>query len=103
MKHLKQYESDDTINKYIIWFWKDHQGVDDYEIIEVTEHHNDIYWSKTIYTYRSENNTIEFVNNKKSESWSAKNSKEFIILSSDNIDDCLKELNIIITTNNYNL
>ena len=104
MKHIKHYEAiEDELKQYAIWFWEDQHGEDDYEIIKIIDHNGDIYWSLTIYRYYTESDEIKFVNNTQKESWGFQNNKHRIIFSSYNIDDCLNELETIITTRKYNI
>jgi len=104
MKHLKQFEStEEPYKTYILWFWKDQEGSNDYEILKVTSSDGDKYWTTTIYYYDTDDNKLKVVNGKKRESWSAINSKQHILFSSDNVGDCLKELEYVRTANKYNL
>lgn len=97
---FKLYESENSVNlkRYAIWHWTHN---DDYDIIEITEIENTKFWSRDIYCYYDNENELNFVNSHKKESSNifTKN----VIFSSDNLKECLEELETILAAKKYNL
>lgn len=109
MKFIKSYESFDIsqLKKYAIWKWNNYKdktfnGYDIIEIVDTTENNDDIVWCKDIYTY-NETEKLIFINSSKQSSFSLELYSDCIIYVSDNLNDCLEYLKIIIESEKYNL
>ena len=104
MKYLKTFESKninkDNIKKYSIWYW---YNIGDYDIIEKKEILDDKFWSKNIYCYDKSENRLSIADDFVENFSYVDDLDEYIIFTSDNLDECKDKLEQIILANKYNI
>ena len=103
MRHLKLYEHEENeLKKYAIWYSISN---DEYEIIEIVDREKLTtsiiqYTSKTIYKFSKTTLVDVYSNEEKFQSLAV---KSHIPYTSDNVQDCITEIEILLTANKYNL
>lgn len=111
MKHLKTYESNDVLKKYLLMHVKMHD-IDEIHITKATygeNTHNPIYNINVeqVVIYFNKTNTLkklEDVDRKNTIGWSKYETLEpMILFQSDSFEDCEKELEMIIKAKEYNI
>ena len=104
MKHLKKFKNNNINFKtgdFIIW-----QGNDFYlEILEIIRIElssiKNKYWSRIIYTYNSKKGLV--FQNQTSEAFFTDVDLEDVKYISNNIEDCIKNIDVIYDSNKFNL
>jgi hypothetical protein len=105
MKHIKKFENLNNINiqdgDYIIWV----DNRIDVEILEVTRSeitpNGSRYWSRIIYTYTEEKGLVYL--NQSAEAFFRDSDFESIRYVSTSLKDCIKNLDVVIAEDKYNL
>ena len=89
--------------KYVIWY--DCDDCENYEILNITEttYDPDIrYWSRTIYQYNSDSDTLEYFSNRATKFF-RNIDIDYVIYQSNDLEKVKNKLELIISTNKYNL
>lgn len=108
MKHVKIYEDmNKELKLYVVWD-NNPNGTNSYEIIQITDKKKDfdnennfIYFSIPIYKYKDDELTK--VKNTIEEFFNGNKSTDYILFTSDYIEDCITYLETMESRKKYNL